>query len=115
MAEKVNLGTVEKEAFSECYWPRSFYLSRSVGVMGESRLNKCVSLHGLGFASSDSLNRFVGFLMPDEALEQLGLEDILDGFRIEIEVGDCELDFESAEWSFVGGGSCGFALVHDLP
>jgi hypothetical protein len=61
------------------------------------------------------LNKFVGDLTLDEALEKFGLDEIAWVFRIEIEAADGDLKFAFAGWSFVADGGSHFALVHDLP
>jgi hypothetical protein len=84
IAEDANLRMIEKRAFSECRSLRSFCVPQRIEVIGENCFSKCISLHRLRLVSTESLNKLVGDSTLDEALENVGLDEVLSVLRIEI-------------------------------
>jgi hypothetical protein len=111
IAENASLVRIEEEAFSECFALRTFYIPRSLEVVGENCFKKCRSLRRLRFASGEFLNKFVGDFTLDEALEMLGLGEISSLMRIEIEDREQRVEFDG--WSSVADGSLYLTLVQD--
>jgi hypothetical protein len=96
MEEDANLVMIGKEAFADCCSLKSFHVSRSVERIGEGCFGGCGPLRQLRFRSLASLKKIVGDFTLDEALENIGFDEISSLFRIEVEDGGA--DFEFGGW-----------------
>jgi hypothetical protein len=112
LAENAHLVRIEREALSKCCSLRSFYIPRSIEVIGENCFSKCVSLRRLTFASGESLKRMADDLTLDEALDTFGFDEIMGLLSIEIEGGGACSDFPG--WSSVADDDSHVTLIHDL-
>jgi hypothetical protein len=101
--ENAILWRIGKETFRECHSLRSFSVPNGVEAIGEKCFKHCRSLYRLGFVSGESLKQFVGDRTLDEALENMGLDELNGLFRIEI--GDGGVCFEFPDWSSVADES----------
>jgi hypothetical protein len=102
---------IDSEAFSECHSLRSFYLPRSIEIIGENCFKKCHYLRRLQFSSGEFLNKLVGDSRLDEVLETLGLSEITSLLKIELEESETQIGFTG--WSSTGDGSSFLTLVQD--
>jgi hypothetical protein len=92
--ENANLQRIEKEAFSGCRSLRSFFIPPCVEAIGENCFHKCVSLRRLKFASNESLKKVIGDFTLDEALDSMGLNEIMSLLRIEIAAEEHFVNFQ---------------------
>jgi hypothetical protein len=109
--EDANLVRVGKEAFSDCYSLRSFYVPKSVEGIGSNCFSGCGPLYRLKFASGESLKKIVGDLTLVEARRGFGFNDISSLFRIELNQGAGDLTFPG--WVSVRDGDSTLVSVRD--
>jgi hypothetical protein len=106
------LTAIGEEAFSGCSCLRSFYVPKSVESLGENCFTKCSSLSRLKFGSGETLKKIVGDATLHEALEYLGVADVTNLFRIEVEEDGGDLSFPG--WIPVADASSHLTLAPEV-
>jgi hypothetical protein len=114
IAEDSSLVRIGNRAFAKCTSLRSFSIPRQVVAIGNNCFDECDYLYQLEFRSSESLNRIIGDLPLDTALNNIGVSVRSSLFRIEIEDGGKELKFPGWVSLDDGEGYLQLTLVRDF-